>query len=141
MFFLFTLAQTPPSRLEMLKQISDSRYKVQYPITLLLFFFAGVALLLLWVWLRQRAKAHAAQDTPMSVFRALARQLRVSLFDRLLLMRVARRQELPSPLTLLLSARTIRHHARAFAAPMHRYRAAALMLRVARLRRRLFPAA
>ena len=138
---LLTLLQAAPSKSEMLKQISNARYKVQYPITLLLFFLAGVALLLLWVWLRQRAKAQTTLSSPNSLFRVLTRKLRVGFYDRLLLRRVARQQALPSPLTLLFSAQAIRHHARQFAASMHRYRAAALMHRIARLRRRLFPAA
>lgn len=80
------------------------------------------------------------RSRPGVIFHHLARGCGLSVADELLLWRVARQQALPTPTTLLLSARTLRHHARRYAAGLRRSRQRRIMARVwdirAALRRR-----
>lgn len=98
----------------------------------LVLFAIGVVSLRTW-W-----KTRHLRSSPLLVFNRVAAACGLSLGDRVLLWRIARQQALPTPLTLLLSPTTLRHHARAYADARGFAGRAALMQRVATLRRRLF---
>lgn len=53
--------------------------------------------------------------TPVSIFRHVIRDWGLARSEVSLLIRIARQQQLPSPLTLVLSAATLDHHVRAYA--------------------------
>src|SRR5690606_27778682 len=88
-------------------------------------FLALVGALSLRHWWRTRRE----RPTPVLTFMALARQLGLSLSDQWLLIRLSMRQKLPTPITLVLSPGTLRHHARAAAARLGHRRSAKLMRR------------
>jgi len=102
-------------------------------------FAGGLLLTALGVWLLIRwwRKRHS-RSRPWAVFLEVAQVAGLSVSDRWLLVRIARQQALPTPLTLLLSGRTLRLHAREFAAAQPPWRRAALMQRVASIRRDVF---
>ncbi|HEX7010950.1 MAG TPA: hypothetical protein VF184_13290 [Phycisphaeraceae bacterium] len=79
-----------------------------------------------------------SRSHPLVVFYHLARASGLGLSDQWLLHRIAHQQALPSPLTLMLSPRTLHRHARAYAAEQPPWRRVALMRRVLAIRRRLF---
>ena len=78
------------------------------------------------------------RSNPLLVFNQVAAELELPLRQRWLLFRIARQQALPSPLTLLLSPRTMRLHARAYAADKRVGRRLQIMQRVAQMRRQLY---
>ncbi len=94
--------------------------------------FLGLLLVVRW-WHRRHLRSH-----PWGVFHHVAGAVGLSWSDRWLLMRIARQQKLPTPLTLVLSGRTLRMHGRAFAAVQPPWRRAVIMQRVASIRRDLF---
>ncbi len=106
---------------------------------ILLFIFA-LALLGVMVWLgwRNQTVHQPADPTPLRIFNGLARELRLSLMDRRLLIRIANAQSLPNPLTLLVSPRTMRHHAAAYSQSLSARKRTRLHRRIASLRRTVF---
>lgn len=98
---------------------------------LLLLLIAGLSLR---AWWRNRH----LRSSPLTVFNQVATACRLSAGERLLLWRIARQQSLASPLTLMLSPTTLRHHGRSFGDRRSRAGQAFQMRRVARLRRKLF---
>ncbi len=100
---------------------------------------AGLLMLLLVVLsmrkLRDRAEASSA---PMLVFRRVAEHAGVSLSDQWLLIRIARQQQLPTPLALLLSPGTLMHHGAAYAAGLSDRRRRVTLIRLDALRQELF---
>ncbi|MCX5661106.1 MAG: hypothetical protein NTW19_15575 [Planctomycetota bacterium] len=87
-------------------------------------------------WIQQRRLA----SRPIRVFHSLANDLNVPLGDQWLLVRIAHQQNLPTPLTLLLSPTTLHHHASGFVHTLKPRQQAPTLARVARLRRKLFSA-
>jgi hypothetical protein len=81
---------------------------------------------------------HGLRSTPLAIFNRIAGELGLTLSEQWLLLRVARHQRLPTPLTLLLSHATLEHHVSAFLEPMSRPRRELLTERFARIRKRLF---
>jgi hypothetical protein len=77
-------------------------------------------------WARERR----LRSRPMRVFHHLAGELGLRLADQWLLVRIARQQALPSPLTLILSSSTLRHHGERFALTLKPRRQAQVMLHV-----------
>jgi len=103
--------------------------------------FVGVILFLvgglsLWHWWRTRGQRPA----PLLAFLTLAGRLGLNPAEQWLLIRIARRLKLPTPITLLVSPRTLRHHARDCAAQLSRRRSAKLMRRVDAIADKLFGA-
>jgi len=86
-------------------------------------------------WWRRRD----SRPAPWRVFRRVTDELGLEWSQRWLLWRIARRQELPTPLTLLISPGTLTHHAEAYAAACGARRAEAVRDRVQRLCVTLFP--
>ncbi len=114
--------------------------------TLLMVFVIALFLAMAWFYWRNRTlyePAAAASGTgepgpSLQLFRDLSRELSLTLRDRWLLIRIARQQSLPTPLTLFVSPRTLRHHAVAYAQSLPAYRRRRLIARVATLRRQVF---
>lgn len=96
--------------------------------------------LLLCIAVFQKLQHPAKHTRPLLTFHRFARQLGLSWMDQWLLWRIAHQQHLPSPLTLILSPLTLRHHAAVFLSDLEisRPRRSAIMLRVAAMRRAMF---
>lgn len=109
---------------------------------LLLVFVLALGLAMLWFYWRNRTvHAHeTAAATPLHLFHELSRDLAIPLLDRWLLVRISREQLLPTPITLLVSPRTLRHHAAGYAQSLSPRRRARVLFRIAKLRRALFSA-
>lgn len=74
------------------------------------------------------------RSRPLLVFMHLARVLPLSWSDQWLLWRIARFQQLPSPLTLMLSPATLRHHALTYAADLPGAARLSTMMRIRAIR-------
>lgn len=92
----------------------------------------GTVLLVRW-W-----RGRHLRSQPWQIFRQVAAVAELGLRDQWLLVRIARHQKLPTPLTLLLSGRTLRVHGREYAEALAPWRRAAIMQRIATIRRHLF---
>ena len=86
-----------------------------FPVTAALLVFAGLLLLLAAAWGWQRHKQRHLRSEPMLTFHQVAASMGLSLKQQWLLVRIARSEALPTPLTLMLSSATLTHHARNFA--------------------------
>ncbi len=84
-------------------------------------------------------RRHRRDPHPLQIYNRLAKGLGLGRRDRLLLWRIARATGLPDPIALMLCPVTLRHHARDLVQPFGRTHAAAVLHRVASVRRRLFP--
>jgi hypothetical protein len=93
------------------------------------------------LWLAERRRLRRERSHPLALFQRLAVEMDLGWSDRWLLIRMARRQGLPSPLTLLLSPATFEYHARAYAQAQRGARAQRRRGRAARLKMKLFPPA
>jgi len=94
-----------------------------FPVTAAVLICAGLLLLLTAAWGWQRYKQRHLRSEPMLTFHQMATAMGLSLKQQWLLVRIARRQMLPTPLTLMLSSATLGHHAQQFAdltPPRHR---------------------
>lgn len=102
---------------------------------------ATMALLLAGVlmaaYVYNRRQNEAAEVSPLKLFDELAAELAIPPADRRLLARISRQQKLPTPLTLLLSPRTMRYHAAAFWQSTRAWRRVRIAKRIATLRRKL----
>ena len=72
---------------------------------------SAVALVVLGLWLWKRSQSRDLRTAPILTFRRVAAALGLGLSDQLMLIRIARHEALPSPLTLVLSPATLAHHA------------------------------
>ncbi len=95
---------------------------------------AIIGALWLFGWLRKR-HPHL---TPLRIYLSVAGALGLTLTDQWLLLRIARRQRLPSPITLLLSSGTLQFHASKFADHLSLARRRRVLRRVDHIRRTLF---
>lgn len=98
---------------------------------LLMLVMAGLSLRVWWQTRHERS-------SPLSVFNKVAGDCGLTPGERLMLWRIARRRGLASPLTLMVSPTTLRHHARASCEHRGSGRRVREMRRVAALRRKLF---
>lgn len=128
------------TRDELAKSMRDGFANDSASMSLLLVFVVALGLVMAWFYWRNRTvHVHEGPDpTPLHLFNELSRDLAIPLVDRWLLIRIAREQALPTPITLLVSPRTLRHHASAFAQEFTPRRRSRIIRRVARLRRALF---
>lgn len=85
-------------------------------------------------WARERS----LKSKPLRVFHHLANELGLHLADQWLLVRISRQQLLPSPLTLVLSSSTLRHHGEQFALTLPGRKQSRVMLHVAGIDAALF---
>lgn len=105
----------------------------------LLVILAGVAIIVsLSIWLMKRVRRTAPDAPPMSVFDEAAANLGLSITERWLLVRIAKQQKLPTPLTLLASSQTLAHHANAFIKSQPRWRKDSVTQRVNGIFTKLF---
>lgn len=134
-------AERPPVRGPMidLSQLSEhwgnksGTFPVHWALLAIGAVIAGFALIGLVRWWRRGD----GQSRPLLVFNAVAKQVGLSWAHRLLLIRIARAQRLPGPLTLLVCPATLDHHVRAFA-EARPGRADAVLATAAAIHRRAF---
>lgn len=105
------------------------------------YFFMGASILLinmglLWLW--KRARQQHLRSKPLRTFRCFASSMHLSLADQWLLFRIARRQALPTPLTLMLSDTTLHHYAHRYIQAIHPARRMAVLTHVTTISQQLF---
>ena len=86
-----------------------------FPVTAAILVCVGLLLLLAAAWGWQRHKQRHLRSEPMITFHQVAAKMGLSLKQQWLLVRIARSEALPTPLTLMLSSATLTHHADRFA--------------------------
>lgn len=111
---------------------------VTTPMPWMLVAIGGLLTLLAVMLIVRHWRERHRRSQPWAVFQQVAAAAELSIADQWLLVRISRQQHLPTPLTLLLSARTLRVHAREFAQSHAPWRRAAIMQRVASIRRHVF---
>lgn len=104
-----------------------------FPVRTLLVILGLFFAIMLGVWFRQWYKNRPTDPTPNHLFRTMARELRLGLLDQWLLLRIAREQQLVSPLTLLLSRATMHHYAQQYAQHLSAFRAPMVLGRAQRI--------
>lgn len=116
---LLARAWEESARWDMLPEISKSvRGGAPMSTAWLLVVGAVLLVVLLLAWSLRSRRERKTESTPARTFHRIAADLGVSLSDQWLLVRIARRRQLVSPLALLVSTGTLRHHARAYAAEL-----------------------
>lgn len=118
--------------------LREGNNNTAYELWLLTLLGGVFALVMLWLWWRQRQAQLAAGNTGDALFHRLARRLGLSRGHRRMLTRITRHRDLPSPITLLASPRTMRIHAGAYSRSLGPLRGARFMRHVATLRRQVF---
>jgi len=102
----------------------------------------GIFLGVIWIWkagrTRQVLRLGRPRSSPVHIFNEVVEGLGLTLADRMLLIRVAHQQALPSPLTLVLSEATFGHHLEQYTQAVGAKRRAKIQGRVARIKRVLF---
>lgn len=101
---------------------------------ILLAFMVIMISLALWKWYKNRP----IDPTPSLLFRQMARELRLGLLDRWLLLRICHEQHLPSPLTLLLSRATLLHYTQQYTKDLSAIRGPMVTARANRIVEMLF---
>lgn len=86
-----------------------------FPILAGVLICGGLLLLLVAAWGWQRHQRRHLRSDPMLVFHQMATAAGLSLKQQWLLATIARRQSLPTPLTLMLSGATLKHYAQRYA--------------------------
>ena len=127
----WTLAQAQAEDLDRVGQIihSWSSHELAAPgwlIALLVALLLGV-LLVMWLRNRDRSRQRVA---PMNLFRQAAGHVGLGLSEQTLLIRIARHEQLPSALVLMLSPDTLTHHARRYVESMPPGRRASISRKV-----------
>jgi hypothetical protein len=95
---------------------------------------AVIAAVLAALWLWERRRQQELRSHPLAVFHQIAREMGLSLKDQWLLTRIARAADLPTPLTLLLSADTLVHHSSQYGRDLSKRRLTLFNNRVDRIR-------
>ena len=90
------------------------------------------------VWCARWYRRHRARPGPLWIFHSVARAIGLNLGDQWLLIRVARQQQLPSALTLLLSPGTLAFHGADYAKSVAPQRREAMQRRLAEVAHGLF---
>lgn len=95
---------------------------------------ASIAAISLFRWWQRRHD----DPTPLMLFSAIARKAGLSWGERILLWRIARSEELPTPIALLLARGTLTHYATRFARKQSPRTRERVLSRVNQLKGRLF---
>jgi hypothetical protein len=104
-----------------------------------LFIAAGVVIVFVsGLSLHRWWKHRHSRPSPVWVFLAICHELKLGMADQWLLWRIARHQQLPTPLTLLLSRSTLGFHAQAYASSLSESRKARVLRRSTAIGRQLF---
>lgn len=126
-----------PSRTEIFEQWKLESGPLFSPAPILV--AAGVLLVVIAAMrIVQLRRRHQLRQGVMSIFHHVATQAGLDLQTQWLLVRIARHQSLPSPLTLLVCDATLQHHGRAFLQTLSPARRRRPADRLARLRRLLW---
>jgi len=112
--------------------------KYDVPLSGILITFGALICIMIVLYTIKKWRRRREQSQPINVFKRVAKRVGLHPADQHLLMRIARHQNLPSPLTLLLSATTLRHHAHYFAEAQPPRQRPQIMGRIAVIRRDLF---
>ena len=96
----------------------------------------GAVFLLLGGW--RSYQTRKLRSAPLYTFHQLATGLGVRLGEQWLLARIARREHLPTPLTLLVSSGTLRHHAGRYVERVSSRRRVRVMAEVGHIERMVF---
>lgn len=101
--------------------------------------FAGVVMVVVSALaLRHWWRTRHERPSPTLSFLTLASKLGLSAAEQWLLIRIAGKLKLPTPITLLISPRTLQHHAETYAAQLPRRRSAKLIRRTDAIADKLF---
>lgn len=111
--------------------------RILWPLLILLAVVLAL-MTVMWGVERRRRRGGRPATRPIAVFRALARELGLTWTDQWLLIRIAHHQKLPTPMTLLLAAGTLDHHARQYAMSINLLRRSLALNRAEAIRHRLF---
>jgi hypothetical protein len=115
---------------EVVRAIRENWNSGPHAVWLLIGFALTLAALMTVLYIRKRRELEPSDAAPAALFHDLALSLGISLRDRRMLARISRQQSLPSPLALLLSPRTMRHHASAYCTGLTRRRRSSVLHRV-----------
>lgn len=98
----------------------------------------GLAVLIAGIAIIRQIHLQRLHSHPLRTFRLVASNLGLTLSDQWLLVRVAGRSKLKSPITLLLSPTTFTHHASVFVTPLTGAKRERVQHSLDDLRRRVF---
>lgn len=90
------------------------------------------------VWFRKTNKLRRQRNRPIRIFSDIVADFGLTSPDRRLLTRIARQQQLPSPLTLILSPATFDHHVQRHCATLGISSQSRFTQRLQRIRQALF---
>jgi hypothetical protein len=146
--YLFTLAKNVPAEglkeggweraaQEMFGGAFENTHNV-FPVTGFSIAAVGLIVLMLAIWGWKYNQQRHLRSTPMAIFHRIAGHLHLNLQQQWLLLRIARQQTLPSPLTLMLSSATLEHHASQYAKQMPQRRRSEFNARITAIRSTLF---
>jgi hypothetical protein len=127
---VFAKTLTWQERFRALKQGNE---EVEFKFWLLGLMVGSVVLLLGFMWWRNKVKSEQQADSHAGEFRRLATVLNLSKPDRTLLVRIARTNQLPTPITLLLSPGTLIHCAQAHARSLSAVKSAVVKQQIKRI--------
>lgn len=113
---------------------ADQLLSARTAMTILGLLVALVLVLWLWRWYRQRAE----HTGPIATFQTAAVHFGLNWQDRWLLIRISLQQNLPSPITLMLSSATLEHHAHGYVESVSPKRRQRVLTRIDRISRQLF---
>jgi len=99
---------------------------------------SGLLIILLALWGWNRARQHKFAAGPTLTFHRIANNAGLSLTEQWLLLRISRRQSLPTPITLMLSGATLDHHARDFVEHLSPRRRDAVRTRIKQIGLKMF---
>ena len=108
--FSLVVAKTLTSE-ERLRAMMQGSKKIEFNFWLLGMMAGAVVFLLIAIGWRNRVKSEQLADSATGEFRRLAAVLKLSKRECVMLSRIARVSHLPTPITLLLSPGTLKHHA------------------------------
>jgi hypothetical protein len=123
---------------EISKHLEQGTQGNEMATTVLLWVVAGLCVLLLTLMVTRYIRDARTRYRPTSVYMRVAKSMGLGLIDRLWLIRVAKRQGLGSPLTLLMSPGTLTHHASQFLASLSEAESRHMTQRLRMIRHRLF---
>ena len=121
---------------EISKNFVNNRYELPWDVVIvgLGAILAAIAAVSLYRWWQNRND----DPSPLVLFSAISRKAGLTWGERYLLWRIARRQNLETPIALLLARGTLRHHAAGFAQHLSPRGREQLKRRIDRLADRLF---
>ncbi|MGB0766389.1 MAG: hypothetical protein ACPGYV_01620 [Phycisphaeraceae bacterium] len=103
-----------PGFLEQISENHNKGFRHELPWELLLVGVGATLTAIVVVSLRRRWLKRQENPSPFVLFSAIARKAGLNWKDRLLLVRIAKANRLPTPITLLLARGALRHYAEAY---------------------------